>query len=99
MKPAVPMAVRRARARELERVGAANRAAYAQTLMGNEVVVCVEKDGNGRTDDYLRCLLNGAAPRRSLVRAKVTEYFPKTGALSATICAGELKEEHTHDNA
>ena len=99
MKPAVPMAVRRARARELERVGAANRAAYAQTLMGNEVVVCVEKDGNGRTDDYLRCLLDGRAPRRSLVRAKVTEYFPKTGALSATICAGELKEEHTHDNA
>ena len=78
---------------------AANRAAYAHALVGQEVVVCVEKDGNGRTDDYLRCLLDGRAPRRSLVRAKVTEYFPKTGALSATICAGELKEEHTHDNA
>ena len=99
MGPAVPMAVRRTRARELERIGAANRAAYAHALVGQEVVVCVEKDGNGRTDDYLRCLLNGAAPRRSLVRARVTEYFSKTGALSATICATDLKEEHNHDNA
>ena len=99
MKPVVPMAVRRARAKELEQVGAANRAAYAQALIGKEVVVCVEKDGNGRTDGYLRCLLKGAAPRRSLVRAQVTEYFSKTGALSATICAKDLKEGHDHDNA
>ena len=99
MKPAVPMAIRRIRARELERIGATNRATYAQALTGREVVVCVEKDGNGRTDEYLRCLLNGAASRRSLVRAMVTEYFPKTGALSATICAQDQKEEHNHDNA
>ncbi len=93
MKPAVPVAVRRARAKTLERLGAANRAAYAQALVGREVVVCVEKDGNGRTDDYFRCLLRGAAPRRSLARAVATEYFPKTGALSATIRAKEQKEE------
>ena len=85
MKPAVPVAVRRARAKELERIGAANRAAFAHTLIGQEVTVCVEKDGNGRSDEYLRCLLKGTAPRRSLVRAVAEDYFPKTGALSATI--------------
>ena len=85
MKPGVPVAVRRARAKELERIGAANRAAFARTLIGQEVTVCVEKDGNGRSDEYLRCLLNGTAPRRALVRAAVEDYFPKTGALSATI--------------
>ena len=89
MKPVVPVAIRRARAKDLERIGAASRAAYAQNLIGQTVVVCVEKDGNGRTDGYLRCLLKGTAPRRSLVRAKVKDYFPKTGALSATICAKE----------
>ena len=87
MKPVVPVAVRRARAKELERIGMTNRAAYALPLIGKEVLVCVEKDGNGRTDEYLRCLLKGTAPRRSLVRAKVKDYFPKIGALSATICA------------
>ena len=76
MKPAVPAAVRRARAKELERIGAANRAAFAQTLIGQEVTVCVEKDGNGRSDEYFRCLLKGTAPRRSLVRA-VAGRFPK----------------------
>ena len=85
MKPAVPVAVRRARAKELERIGTANRAAFAHTLIGQEVTVCVEKDGNGRSDEYFRCLLKGTAPRRSLVRATVEDYFPKTGTLSATI--------------
>ena len=85
MKPAVPIAIRRARAKELERIGVANRAAFAHTLIGKEVTVCMEKDGNGRSDEYFRCLLNGTAPRRSLVRATVEDYFPKTGALSATI--------------
>ena len=89
MKPVVPVAIRRARAKELERIGAANRAAYAQSLIGKEVVICVEKDGNGRTDGYLRCILQGSAPRRSLVTARVKDYFPKTDALSATICAKE----------
>ena len=89
MKPVVPVAVRRARAKDLERLGAANRTAYAQLLIGQEVTVCVEKDGNGRTDEYLRCLLTGTAPRRALVKARVKDYFPKTGSLSATICANE----------
>ena len=80
MSPAVPVAVRRARAKELEQIGAAHREIYARTLIGKDVVVCVEKDGNGRTDEYLRCNLQGAAPRRSLVCAEVKDYFPKTGA-------------------
>ena len=85
MKPVVPVAVRHARAKELERIGTANRAAFARTLIGQEVMVCVEKDGNGRSDEYLRCILNGTAPRRSLARATVEDYFSKIGALSATI--------------
>ena len=87
MGQAVPAGIRRERAKELEAIGAANHEAFARSFIGREVTVCVEKDGNGRTDEYVRCLLKGSAPRRSLVRAVVDEYFPKTGMLSATICA------------
>lgn len=85
MRPVVPVDVRRARAKELEAIAAANRESFARSLMGQEVTVCVERDGNGRTGEYMRCLLKGTARRRSLVRAVVDDYFPKTNALSATI--------------
>jgi tRNA A37 methylthiotransferase MiaB len=87
MKPSVPVEVRRTRAKELEAIAAANHEKFARSLIGQEVEVCVERDGNGRTDEYVRCLLKGTAPRRSLVRAVVDDYFPKTGSLSATIRA------------
>ena len=87
MKPSVPVDVRRTRAKELEAIAAANHEKFARSLIGQEVQVCVERDGNGRTDEYVRCLLKGTAPRRSLVRAVVDDYFPKTGSLSATIRA------------
>ena len=98
LTPSVSVAVRRARAKELERIGAVQRARFAESLIGQEVTVCVERDGNGRTDEYLRCLLNSntipstlnpqlSTLRRSLVRATVKKYFPKTGAVSATIRA------------
>ena len=85
MRPVVPVDVRRARAKELEAIAAANRESFARSLMGQEVTVCVERDGNGRTGEYMRCLLKGTARRCSLVRAVVDDYFPKTNALSATI--------------
>ena len=102
LTPSVPVAVRRARAKELERIGADQRARFAESLIGQEVTVCVERDGNGRTDEYLRCLLTAPSSpsplphspfpvphslRRSLVRATVKKYFPKMGAVSATIRA------------
>ena len=87
MKPSVPVEVRRTRAKELEAIAAATHEKFACSLIGQEVQVCVERDGNGRTDEYVRCLLKGTAPRRSLVRAVVDDYFPKTGSLSATIRA------------
>ena len=87
MKPSVPIEVRRARAKELETIAAVNHERFARSLIGQEVEVCVERDGNGRTDEYVRCLLKGSAPRRSLVRTVVDDYFPKTGSLSATIRA------------
>jgi threonylcarbamoyladenosine tRNA methylthiotransferase MtaB len=87
MPSAVPVGVRRSRAKELEAVGAKNRDLFARGLVGREVTVCVEKGGNGRTEEYMRCMLKGTARRRSLVRAKVDDYFPQTGMLSATICA------------
>ena len=87
MRPVVPVDIRRARAKELEAVAAANQEAFARSLIGREVTVCVERDGNGRTGEYMRCLLKGAAPRRSLVHAVVDDYFPKLRALSATIRA------------
>ena len=86
---------RRARAKELERIGATQRARFAESLIGQEVTVCVERDGNGRTDEYLRCLLTAPSTpnpqpstiRRTLVRATVKKYFPKMSAVSATIRA------------
>ena len=87
MKPSVPVEVRRTRAKELEAIAAANHEKFARSLIGQEVQVCVEQDGNGRTDEYVRCVLKGSAPRRSIVRAMVDDYFPKTSSLSATICA------------
>ena len=87
MKPSVPVEVRRTRAKELEAIAAATHEKFACSLIGQEVQVCVERDGNGRTDEYVRCVLKGSAPRRSIVRAMVDDYFPKTSSLSATICA------------
>ena len=89
MTPSVPVAVRRQRAKELEQIVAANRNAFAKTLIGQRVSVCVEKDGNGRTDEYLRCELIGRAARRSIVMAMVKDYFPKTDVISATIRTNE----------
>lgn len=85
MSPAVPVEIRRARAKKLEAIGAANHEAFARRLVGKEVTVCVERDGNGRTDEYIRCALKGTAARRTLASAVVDDYFPKTGMLSATI--------------
>ena len=87
MKIVVPVEVRRARAKELETIAAANHERFARSLIGQEVQVCIERDGNGRTDEYVRCVLKGTAPRRSIVRAMVDDYFPKKGSLSATIRA------------
>ena len=89
MTGALPPEVRRQRAKELERAGEANRADFAQMLIGKDVTVCVERDGNGRTDEGFRCILEDSSElktlRRSLVHATVKNYFPKTGAVSATI--------------
>jgi tRNA A37 methylthiotransferase MiaB len=85
MRPVVPKDVRISRAKKLEKIGFSNRNRFAQKLIGEEVEVCVEKDGNGRTGEYMRCLLKGVAPRRSLVKAHVEDYSSITGELSATI--------------
>lgn len=69
---AVPRAVRLFRARNLTALGRAQRAAFAQTFLGREVEVCVERGGeHGWTDAYLPCKWKGPAERRSLVRKRV----------------------------
>ena len=85
MAPSVPMETRRRRAKELEEIGASNREAFARSFIGKAVEVCIESDGNGYSEEYVHCILDGAAQRRSLVMAKVTDYFPQTASLSATI--------------
>ncbi len=84
---AVPAEVRRRRAREIESIGLRNRLEFARALVGETVAVCVERGGNGRTDEYLRCALRGEAERRSIVRATVENYSLKDGSLSAIISA------------
>lgn len=71
-------AVRRARARELERLGREQRGRFARSFQGRTVEVCVETDGTGWTDEYLKCKVLGTRAdsedlpaRRSLVAARV----------------------------
>lgn len=71
MDSALPRAVRLVRARNLTALGRVQRAAFAQTFLGREVEVCVERGGeHGWTDAYLPCKWKGPAERRSLVRMR-----------------------------
>ena len=72
MDGAIPRSVRLVRARNLTALGRVQRAAFAQTFLGREVEVCVERGGeHGWTDAYLPCKWEGPAERRSLVRKRV----------------------------
>ena len=72
MDGALPRAVRLARARELTALGHRQRETFAQTFLGREVEVCVERGGeHGWTSAYLPCKWKGPAERRSLVRKRV----------------------------
>lgn len=73
MDGALPRPVRLARARELEALGRRQRVAFAQSFVGQEVDVCVERGGDhGWTAEYLPCRLASPAPRRSLVTVRIT---------------------------
>jgi threonylcarbamoyladenosine tRNA methylthiotransferase MtaB len=77
MDGAVPLALRRTRARELERIGQTQRRAFAAAFLGQEVEVCIEHDKTGWTAEYLKCALNDLKEhgnrilRRHLVRGRV----------------------------
>lgn len=72
MDGVLPRAVRLARARNLTDLGRVQRAAFAQTFLGREVEVCVERGGeHGWTSAYLPCKWKGPAERRSLVRKRI----------------------------
>ena len=72
MDGSVPRSVRLVRARNLTTLGHIQRAAFAQSFLGREVEVCVERGGeHGWTDAYLHCKWKGPAERRSLVRTRV----------------------------
>ena len=72
MDGAIPRSLRLVRARNLTALGRAQRAAFAQTFLGREVEVCVERGGeHGWTDAYLPCKWKGPAERRSLVRKRI----------------------------
>ena len=69
MDGALPRHIRLVRARNLIALGRTQRAAFAQTFLGREVEVCVERDGeHGWTSAYLPCKWKGPAERRSLLR-------------------------------
>lgn len=72
----VPVAVRRARARALDEIGRAQRAAFAASFVGKTVRVCIERGGTGGwTEAYVRCCVTTpdgtVLPRRALVEARV----------------------------
>ena len=71
MSGTVPTSLRQVRARELQELGQRNRAIFAESFIGRTVVVCVEKDGNGWTDEYLRATPPPGGTRRRLVAFRV----------------------------
>ena len=80
MDGAVPLAVRRARAKELEKIGQTQRRAFAASFLGHEVEVCIERNRAGWTAEYLKCAfgdpraskdLGDRLSRRRLVRGRV----------------------------
>ncbi|MCQ2392040.1 MAG: radical SAM protein [Kiritimatiellae bacterium] len=92
MAGAVPREIRLQRAKELEEIGRRNKRDFAQRFLGGEVEVCVEKDGNGWTAEYLRCLLPPGLPRRSLVRVRVV-------AVKGDVLEGNLVSNTIDDDA
>lgn len=75
MEGAIAPAVRRMRAKELEDIGRAKREAFARSFLGQEVEVCIERDGCGWTAEYLRCSIKDSKDlkRRSLVKGRVVK--------------------------
>ena len=72
MDGSIPRSVRLVRARNLTALGRRQRETFAQTFLGREVEVCVERGGeHGWTDAYLPCKWEGPAERRSLVRKRI----------------------------
>ncbi len=74
MDGAVPVAVRRARAKELDAIGAAQRKAFAASFLGRNVEVCIERGNTGWTAEYLKCTFAGTVVklrRRSLAQGRV----------------------------
>ena len=69
---AIPAAVRKMRAKELEAIGRQNREAFVKRFDGQDVIICIEKDGHGWTDEYLRLEAPPGLPRRSLQRLNVS---------------------------
>lgn len=73
MEGSVPVETRRIRARIIAEDAAIRRRRFAESFIGQEVDVCVERGGDhGWTDEYLQARLDSPQPRRSLVRAAVT---------------------------
>ena len=71
MTGSVPKSLRQARARELQAIGQRNRAIFANSFIGRTVVCCLEKDGDGWTDEYLRATPPPGGTRRQLVGFRV----------------------------
>ena len=68
----IPPAIRKKRAKELEAIGRINRKTFVKQLDGKDVVACIEKDGYGWTDEYIRLKAPAGLPRRSLQRLHVS---------------------------
>ena len=84
----IPVAVRKMRAKELEAIGRQNRTTFAQAFIDKEVVVCIEKTGDGWTDEYLRTKVPSGFPRRSLQRLRIASVTDGT-------CVSVIPENNT----
>ena len=83
MDGAVPIAVRRARAKELEGVSQARRRRFAASFLGKNVEVCIERAWTGWTAEYLKCSLTG---RHSLQDLNDAQNRGKPPARRSLVC-------------
>ena len=75
--PAVPVPVRRERAKRLRAAGAVNAAAFHAGLIGRSVSVLVEKGGRGRSEHYAPVRIEGGEPGQ-IVTLVVTSVGAET---------------------
>ncbi|WP_430397638.1 tRNA (N(6)-L-threonylcarbamoyladenosine(37)-C(2))-methylthiotransferase MtaB [Ferrovibrio sp.] len=70
--PEVPLGIRKARAAELRRRGAAAQQRFLHSRIGREASILVEQDGLGRDETYAPVVLPPGAPKGAILQRRIS---------------------------